>query len=315
MNKMTRLVVIFFCIHICASYKRSMREVERFINKWNWDTKCWGETNVIKQRALIQAATKQCMETPGIKVTGQSSDKVPLFPPSPPSPASPASQASPAPVSSSPATPKYQYFSAWSLDFPYKSGHGQREARAVVDTVDDATDISENNVDDAIDISENKLNNLTCILTTIGALDSEFKINRKLFAREVWKEKDNYATENIANPVWRKKMSGMWTDCIDMAESLPQSVIDYNPLLRRMKHLARFSRFASCKKAAEKQMCAAAQAEKLFRKFDKSGIEVFEDEALDVEDKYEKALMMAIDKMESKSLEMEFIDEIFEGEW
>ena len=62
-------------------------------------------------------------------------------------------------------------------------------------------------------------------------------------------------------------------------------------------------------------MCAAAQTEKLFRKFDKNGIEVVDDKALDVEDKYEKALMMAIDKMESKSSEMEFIDEIFEGEW
>ena len=62
-------------------------------------------------------------------------------------------------------------------------------------------------------------------------------------------------------------------------------------------------------------MCAAAQADKLFRKFDKNGIDVVDDKALDVEDKYEKALLMAIDKMESKSLEMEFIDEIFEGEW
>jgi len=263
-----------------------MKEVERFINKWNWDVECWGKTNVIKQRALIQAATKQCMETPGIETTGQSPGKVPLSPPSP-------------------STHRYHYFSAWSLDFPYKSGHGKRKARAMVDNVDD----------DATVVSEYKLNNLTCILTTIGALDTEYKINRELFAREVWKEKDNYATENIADPVWRGKMSMMWTDCVDMAESLPQSVIDYNPLLRRMKHLARFSKFASCKKATEKQMCAAAQAEKLFRKFDKNGIEVVDDKAPDVEDKYEKALMMAIDKMESKSLEMEFIDEIFEGEW
>ena len=75
--KMTRVVVIFFCINICASYKRSMKEVERFINKWNWDVECWGKTNVIKQRALIQAATKQCMETPGIETTGQSPGKVP----------------------------------------------------------------------------------------------------------------------------------------------------------------------------------------------------------------------------------------------
>eukprot|EP00090_Calanus_glacialis_P013944 TRINITY_DN22580_c0_g1_i1.p1 TRINITY_DN22580_c0_g1~~TRINITY_DN22580_c0_g1_i1.p1 ORF type:complete len:164 (-),score=46.92 TRINITY_DN22580_c0_g1_i1:101-538(-) len=145
----------------------------------------------------------------------------------------------------------------------------------------------------------------------MGAINSNNKINREMFATGIWKDKDNYATENIADPVWRQKMSKMWTDCVDMAESIPQAVIENNYLLRMMEPLARFMKFAKCKKNAEKQMCAAAQAEKLIRKFNGSHIDHSQ---FGVKDKYEQAILMAIKKMKSRTSEEQFIDEVFNVE-
>ena len=41
-----------------------MQEIERFINKWNWDFQCQGENNVIKQRMMVQRVSKEWMEIP-----------------------------------------------------------------------------------------------------------------------------------------------------------------------------------------------------------------------------------------------------------
>ena len=62
---------------------------------------------------------------------------------------------------------------------------------------------------------------------------------------------------------------------------------------------------------AEKQLCAAAQAEKLIRKFNGSHIDQSQ---FGVNDKYEQALLMAIKKMKSRTSEEQFIDEVFNGE-
>ena len=59
-------------------------------------------------------------------------------------------------------------------------------------------------------------------------------------------------------------------------------------------------------------MCAAAQAETLLRRFSKPGAGTGAEGA---QDKYEQALLMAVGKMESKTSEMEFIEDIFEGDW
>ena len=75
-----------------------------------------------------------------------------------------------------------------------------------------------------------KMSNLTCILQTMGVIDLNYKINIGMFQTGIWKKKDISATTNLADPVWRQKMSGMWNDCIDMAESVPQSVLDNNPI-------------------------------------------------------------------------------------
>merc|ERR1711892_214786 len=63
------------------------------------------------------------------------------------------------------------------------------------------------------------------------------------------------------------KMSTMFTDCIDLAESIPQTFLDNNPLTRMMGPLARFMKFNMCKKMCTKHLCGAAQAARLVEKF------------------------------------------------
>ena len=58
-------------------------------------------------------------------------------------------------------------------------------------------------------------------------------------------------------------------------------------------------------------MCGAAQAEKLTQKF---GYGNFDASEFGVQDKYEKAMKTAMVMMESKSSEMEFVDNFFHGD-
>ena len=58
-------------------------------------------------------------------------------------------------------------------------------------------------------------------------------------------------------------------------------------------------------------MCAAAQAEKLIKKFNKLN---FDYSQLVVKDKYEQAMMVAMIKMKSRTSGMQFIDDVFNGE-
>ena len=62
-----------------------------------------------------------------------------------------------------------------------------------------------------------------------------------------------------------------------------------------------------------KHLCGAAQAARMVEKF--HGAEMnFDALEFGVQDKYEKALMVAMVMTESKTPEMEFINQVFHGE-
>ena len=62
-----------------------------------------------------------------------------------------------------------------------------------------------------------------------------------------------------------------------------------------------------------KHLCGAAQAARMIEKF--HGAEMnFDASEFGVQDKYEKALMVAMVMTESKTQEMEFINQVFHGE-
>ena len=61
---MLSIALLFHLIPLGMSTGKTMQEIERFINKWNWDVKCWGENNVIKQRMTVQRVSEECMKIP-----------------------------------------------------------------------------------------------------------------------------------------------------------------------------------------------------------------------------------------------------------
>ena len=85
---------------------------------------------------------------------------------------------------------------------------------------------------------DSKLSNLTCVLKTMGYINEDLTLNRAAFETEFFKKIDVSATDNLADPIWRQKTTGMLTDCIDTSNSIPQSQIDNNPLSRRYGPLA-----------------------------------------------------------------------------
>merc|ERR1712066_401316 len=106
------------------------------------------------------------------------------------------------------------------------------------------------------------------------------------------------------------KMSTMFTDCIDMAESVPQALLDNNPLTRMMGPLARFMKFNMCKKMCTKHLCGAAQAARMVEKF--HGDEMnFDASEFGVRDKYEKAMMVAMVMTESMDPVTDFVNQVF----
>merc|ERR1719378_845399 len=116
--------------------------------------------------------------------------------------------------------------------YPYNVVHhfGKR-------SVDDASEFLEN----AVEFKESvvsKMSNLSCVLQTMGAIDADFKINRDMFNKDIWSMQDLTATDNLADPVWRSKMTTM---------------------LRMMGPLGRFMKFMMCKKMCTKHLCGAAQ--------------------------------------------------------
>ena len=62
-----------------------------------------------------------------------------------------------------------------------------------------------------------------------------------------------------------------------------------------------------------KHLCGAAQAARMVDKFHGDAMN-FDASEFGVQDKYEKALMIAMVMTESKTPEMEFIDQVFHGE-
>merc|ERR1711892_797404 len=61
-NMFKQVLLFLYFLHVCFSSMKTMKEVESYINKWNWDVQCWGENNVVKQRTMLHRVSKECMQ-------------------------------------------------------------------------------------------------------------------------------------------------------------------------------------------------------------------------------------------------------------
>ena len=82
----------------------------------------------------------------------------------------------------------------------------------------------------------------------MGYINEDYTLNRPAFEIEFFTKIDISATDNLADPIWRQNTTGMFRDCIDTSNSVPQSQIDNNPVSRRYGPLARCMIFVKCAK-------------------------------------------------------------------
>ena len=145
-----------------------------------------------------------------------------------------------------------------------------------------------------------------------------------MFTNDIWTMQDISATDNLADPVWRARMTTMFNDCIDIAETIPQALLDNNTLSRIMGPLARFMKFNMCKKVTKtkqikemfyrceyfqmftKQLCGAAQASRMVSKFNGDEMNVHDSE-FGVRD---KAMVVAMVMTESLDPVKDFINQV-----
>jgi len=279
----------------------TMKKIEDHLKSWNCDVACWGEVNVVKHKQMETDLMEKCMLEPvSPLMKGQSQaitpKKLPLMAAS-----GGLKQFHSIPLNYLPA-------STYSLGYnnlgyaPFNSHLGKRDVGDLEEFMGNAA-MFKGSV-------ESKMSNLSCVLQSFGAIDEDFKINRKMFTTHIWTMQDLSETDNLADPVWRAKMTTMFNDCIDMAESIPQALLDNNPLTRMMGPLARFMKFNMCKKMCTKHLCGAAQAARMVEKF--HGDEMnFDASQFGVRDKYEKAMMVAMVMTESMDPVKDFINQVF----
>merc|ERR1711910_9109 len=102
-----------------------------------------------------------------------------------------------------------------------------------------------------------KMSNLTCVLSKLNMLDSNYQVNLKAYTEDFWRDVDLSQTLAGEDPVWRKMMIDGYTDCYDIAKSFPQSALNKNPI---MKVFGRHMVFFKCTKKVEAHGCGMAQA-------------------------------------------------------
>lgn len=294
------LLSIALLVGISYGGPETLKKIENYLDCWNWDVQCWGESNVIRHKEMETEAMEKCMAEPIHPLIKGKSQAV----------------ATPKLLGLMKPTMQYHHHVPANFQklyvpsvYPYNVVHSSHFGKR---SVEDASEFLEN----AVEFKESvvsKMSNLSCVLQTMGAIDADFKINRDMFNKDIWSMQDLTATDNLADPVWRTKMTTMFNDCIDMAESLPESIFENNPMLRMMGPLGRFMKFMMCKKMCTKHLCGAAQAARMVEKFHGSEMN-FDASAFGAKDKYEKAMMVAMVMTESKSPLESFMEQVFHGE-
>ena len=101
------------------------------------------------------------------------------------------------------------------------------------------------------------MSNLTCVLSKMKMLDSNYQVNIKAYTEDIWNEMDISQTLAGEDPVWRQMVVDGYSDCYDIAKSFPQSALNKNPL---MKVFGRHMVFFKCTKKVEAHCCGMACA-------------------------------------------------------
>jgi len=282
----------------------AMKMIHRDINKFNSDVACWGYQNTLDYNVALYKATEQCMQfgSPHLHFT---------------KPANPFAQLQSKPFQTLPQSVGNSAFKKLQGNSAFKRlqkvfGRSKRQAEEALIETDDA-DVEEflANFEEFKGSVASRLANLTCVMTKLGMLDSNFQINQDFYNTLIWESSNLKETLAGEDPVWRQMVTDGYNDCYQIAQSLPQEHLDRDPITKVFgRHMA----FFKCAKKEQARCCAAAQLDQwleLWYGKDEGNIDWAQYGF--PKNKYERAIVSMMVQYDSASEEEQFIGDFING--
>merc|ERR1711993_235378 len=261
-GKMKSLVALTLVLAVAAGDMMLKKKIHHDMMVDASQAMCWGQGNMFYWKLAMMNAVEECH-------TGQQSNIKPANPFAQLNKPQNPFQTLPAPVQqkavprnpfqSANAFPKRPTVNPDSLKSILFSNFDRRKRQAdglIEVTEEDFAEFLADFSDFKDDVAS-KMSNLTCVLSKMKMLDSNYQVNLKTYTEDFWKDVDLSQTLAGEDPVWRQMMIDGYSDCYDIAKSFPQSALDKNPI---MKVFGRHMVFFKCTKKVESHCCGMACA-------------------------------------------------------
>jgi len=294
---MIKAIVLLALVGVAIAGPGEMKKMlKKKINKWNWDSKCWGKENLLNQMAGEKAAMDQCSGQTGVATTLPSS----VYP------VRRLMQAYPGVFASQPMqTNQFASYQPWGQ--VHHLGKRSIDQGKLIEMAEDVQDFKET--------WHNAISNLTCVLSKMGYLTTSGDINVSMFQTQFWNKINIGATLAGSDPEWRNMLVTRWTDCYDISQAMPASA-----LLRMMPMMedknvqtCRNMVFFKCAMKVKTECCAAAQLHDMLTSFH-GPINVDWTQIGLPADKYEMSAMGAMVHMASASPVEKFVHGFFRSD-
>merc|ERR1712183_95831 len=303
------LVLVFACLAANVRADLDYHEmVIRNINKYNFDSKCWGEKNQDVYIKSMEDASDKCMqqETPAAMIAKLAPLQTNPFSPLP----APINNPFKKLIQSGGDLSQLQ--SLWRNKRAARNGLIEADEDDLVEFLGQVQNFKSDMV--------SKMGNLTCVLMEMDMLTPEGDINIDYFTTKItgdnleegydWDEEGSA----VSDPEFRQRLSDGYAACLKVSESLPQSSFNKSPM---KKFFGRHMVFFKCGKKLQKQMCAKAQILEWLEK--QYGVEEPEKQAERIkelglpEDKYDAAALSMAVIINAATQEETFVGEFFWG--
>jgi len=286
-------VFLLSAVSLCSGGgMKQMEELVDHINGWNWDVACWGEDNVAAHRKKMYEVCEMCSQEEQMDMTSL--------------PAASLQMKRYKPLQKM-AMQKMQTMQHGSYKPMYVQPYSWTHLSPIHHLGKRSSDPQEMlaNFAEFKEDMTSKISNLTCVLANMGMLNKDtLQVNMDMFREGMWAEMD-LSQSMAADPEWREKLVHCWETCHSIAMSIPQEALNEDPV---MKVFGRQKIFMKCAMKAKKKMCLAGHAQKMLEKYHPHS-----EITIPGKDKYDMAKMAAMVMQHSKTPEMKFIEEFFQG--
>jgi hypothetical protein len=254
---MRSLVALTLVLAVASGDMMMMKKIHQDMAMMNSQAMCWGQGNMMYYKMAMMNALEECMGG-HTSNTKPSSPFAQLNKPSNPFQTLPAQIQAKNPFSGNQfKKARVNPDSLKSILFSNFDSRRKRQADGLIEVTEE--DFAEflGDFSDFKDDVASKMSNLTCVLSKMNMLDSNYQVNLKAYTEDFWKDADLSQSLAGEDPVWRQMMIDGYTDCYDIAKSFPQSALNKNPI---MKVFGRHMVFFKCTKKVEAHCCGMACA-------------------------------------------------------